>query len=122
MSSPPRLSCKINTGVVLIVGHEGSGHATPASQFAISFVQTGFELSPRSSVKLIVLSFVVNHSSLVVLLISTFSFIFHEIVTEKVDSILIFSHLICIFNITNEIIVLVNFVVHFLVTRKDGWG
>jgi hypothetical protein len=115
------LSGKVNIHIVLFIRHKRSRHASSPSELTVPFVQACFELAPGGSVKFAIISFVVDHSSLVVLLVSTFSLIFHEIVAKEVNAVLLLGHLVCIVDITDKIVFLVNILVNIVVSRQYRW-
>jgi hypothetical protein len=94
MSSASWLLRQVNTKVIIIVRHESRRHATTSSQFAVSPVKSLFELATCRNIQLVIFALVIDHSSLICVLVSSLALIFHEVVAEEVNAILFFRHLV----------------------------
>src|ERR1700733_10487854 len=104
MSSVMRLLDEVDVSILILIQHKSGWHTASPCQLSISLVQSCFQLSSGRSVKLIVFPVIVNHASLVGLLIPSFTFILHEIVAKKINAVLVFRHLVSVINIAYEIV------------------
>jgi hypothetical protein len=104
------LSRKVNVTLVIFILEEGCWHASLASKFTIPAVETSFQTSSLSDIKVVIIAFVVN-VSLIVTIIFSWLVITLEIVCEKINSVFVFGHLVGIINIESKLNIFLNIVV-----------
>ena len=115
MSSSSWLFCKRESAVVVVVLQERIWHTASSSKLSISLIHACFELSSCRQVNLIVVAFIVDVSSSIDF-VRAFSFVAFEVVCEEVNSIFIFSHLIGIVNVANQV-----FITEFVIFAISKW-